>query len=185
MKSDLFSSDEEVKNLLSTRTGSILNFEKRPTDAWHIAYLQSNPAEDISVTLTKRAMPWRYALADSFFKNGYALYACLAFAVISWILTALLIIRPRYRREGIEPQVWKDVLRIILWSQLFGLIIVIILSAFTLLFFAAPILFYYLWEERKSNRKSWFPLTAWLYSILFFVLLALPLYGFLRWCEAL
>jgi len=74
--------------------------------AWHVAYLNSNPREDIRIRLAPRPMSWRLAVADSFARSRNRMvdpgslfcYTGPVLALLGWLVAGLVIIRPRRQR---------------------------------------------------------------------------------------
>ena len=197
------------------QTTSLLIPKAVKTSAWHIAYSQSNPSEDISVTTTKRFAPWRLKFADIFRDKYLPQYICIILYLLSWVLISRLLIRRQWQKAGSPGKLFIHSLLAFINVQLISaLIIAYIFAAFNLgwpinsiellnpqfiydlgefpivllLILGYGIMFTltYIYVRRlPTDWRRWLPLTTWLSSTAIFAVLATVLYGFLYWCEAI
>jgi len=135
-------SEREKRELLSPKTAGLLRDNVTAPSAWHIAYFNSNPNEDITIKLTPRAAPWRLQLADALTQPGEILYwrslpwplfLCAGvFMLVSWVIAGLVIIRPRWQRAGKPGALIRHILLAILTAGFYfsaGVILLLLLRA--------------------------------------------------------
>ncbi|MEI7833725.1 MAG: hypothetical protein WCJ56_11085, partial [bacterium] len=195
------------------QTTSLLIPKLVNTSAWHIAYSQSNPSEDISVTTTKRFAPWRLTFADAFRDKYFPIAICVIVYLLAWFLTARLLIRRQWQKAGSPGKLFIHSLLAFINVQLISaLVIAYIFAAFNLgwpinsiellnpqfiydlgefpivllLILGYGIMFtltYIYIRKLPKDWRRWLPLTSWLSSLAIFAALTGVLYGFLYWCE--
>ncbi|MHB9134576.1 MAG: hypothetical protein ACYDBB_26180 [Armatimonadota bacterium] len=197
---------QEMAALLTARTASMIEKQPQRPFAWHIAYLESNPAEDIRVQLTPRAAPWRFALADAFTVSWVATTACILLYLLAWGFTFRLVIRRRWLRAGSPDTLLghgletfykaQVIVPVVIWSV--GIVVYRISNlseyyydppsvwaAIPLLLFGvgctlAAIIVY---ARRPGDWRKWLTVTSCLVSTLLYAALAGGLYGLVWWCE--
>jgi len=122
-----FQHKEEMKKFLASPwTSFLFDPSKRHPFAWHIAYLQSNPSEDISVRLVKRFAPWRLSVVDYFESPGVLFCACFILYLFSWYITTQIIIRRRWQHAGCVGTLFLHSLQIFVKAQVNGLIVSVV-----------------------------------------------------------
>jgi len=93
-------SEGEKAELLSAKTAGLLDEDVTAPSAWHAAYFNSNPSEDIVVNMTPRPAPWRLRLAESLMDPEPSFLCAGLFMIISWTVACLVVVRPRWVRAG-------------------------------------------------------------------------------------
>ena len=205
-KANILSDKDNSKKILTPATSSLLGTGVKRTFAWNIAYMQSNPSEDISVQLSKQSQMalMRLRIAD-FFATGNAIFICLLLSLISWIITARLVIRRQWLRQGSPGKLLKYQIKVSLKAALFipvigslfiCIILIVVLAAENTLAAMAilaivlilAILLYIRGRSAKESGKtdSWRDLPIlipWLSANGIFILLVVLLAMFVAWCE--
>jgi len=93
-------SEGEKAELLSAKTAGLLDEDVTAPSAWHAAYFNSNPSEDIVVNMTPRPAPWRLRLAESLMDPEPSFLCAGLFMIVSWTVACLVVVRPRWVRAG-------------------------------------------------------------------------------------
>ncbi len=207
-------SEDDARAMLGPKTGSVFTVDAgdRPS-AWQIAYMQSNPTQDIDVQLSPHTAMWRYPIAEFFARPGVATAACLLLYFLSWYAVLLLVIRRRWRAAGSPEELTGHGMVIFLKAQLVipalatGVVAIIygVTSAIDsfrhpnqdnlptwwgilLVLFIVGILvgavIRYARAPAKDWRK-WLTLTGGLCATAFFVVATGLLYLGVNWCETL
>ena len=197
------------------QTTSLLNAKVVNTSAWHIAYSQSNPSEDISVSTTKRFAPWRLTFADAFRDKYFPIAICVIVYLLAWFLTARLLIRRQWQKAGSPGKLVLHSLLAFINVQLMTVMAILFYLAFSNTDWAVDFIQYlkpifdigydanlimlilisgyailfaltYIYVRRlPKDWRRWLPLTTWLSSLAIFAALTGALYGLLYWCEIL
>jgi hypothetical protein len=92
--------DLTEEEMIAPRTASLLSVQAVRPSAWHIAYVNSNPADDIAVKLEPRAASWRLRVAEFLGGGATPLSLALVSSLFSWAVAAWVVIRPRWLRAG-------------------------------------------------------------------------------------
>ena len=202
-----------ARTLLAPETGSFLSADIKRPCAWHIAYLMSNPAQDISVQLSRRSISaaWRLRFAELLEHPGAPFVACCVLYLLAWAATTKLIIRRRWQRAGLPGNLWLHGLFAFLMAQFWVLFVVVaigldwlciafahvgelstmgrvegLLGSLLTMGIATGLIAVILKSERK--RRDWrigLTVVSWFYAVLVFTIMAGLLYGLLVWCETI
>lgn len=189
----------------STYTASMLDSKVHHTSSWHIAYLNSNPSQDIAVKLIPRPHAARYAVLRFLSQGSWGYHLPLAFTlfalVAGWWASARFIIRPRWQAVWTPGSLLGRVAYTVIVSYL-GFNVLFYITALLIsyppnLFIAIPIavcIFALVWLIRKqlpSPKKMFTPhwrtldvIAAWAGAMAVYAVLVGGAYLFLRWCEA-
>ena len=210
----MLGSQNDIQRLLSPEAGSFLSYHIEDAQcpcAWHIAYLMSNPAEDIRVQLFKRpTSAWRLRFAELFASPGRPFIACCILYLLCWVATIMLVIRRRWLRAGSPGKLFRHGLSAFLMAQIWVPFILVaggldwlissaipnagvlstmgrvegIFGSLLAMGLATWLLVVILKYERKiRDWRSGVTVVSWLYTTLFFAILAGLLYELLVWCE--
>ncbi|MEI7833726.1 MAG: hypothetical protein WCJ56_11090 [bacterium] len=215
-----FSPEEKAKSMsdkydshdyLTPATSSLLGTDVKRTFAWNIAYMQSNPSEDISVQLSKQSpiALLRLRIADFFAASGNAILICLLLSLISWLITARLVIRRQWLRQGSPGKLLWYTLKTYLFAALYIPLISIVIICIVLLATLAAtntialsalimmMLMVLLWAimqyiksrsaeapKKSDNWRDWPIFTPWLSATSIFLLQVVLLTMFVSWCES-
>jgi hypothetical protein len=195
-------------DLFMPMSAHLLSEDARAPSAWHIAYLNSNPDEDIRVRLAPREAPWRLAVADAFARSGPFDLAALSFALLGWLVAGLAVVRPRWRKAGkpgsllrhilvaiVVVNLWITIGLVILGFIIAGLswlvtytanpVIPGILIAMAVAVMLAVLVFYtrrWVMGPSEDWRQN-VGLFSWLLATAIYLALNTGLYYFVRWCE--
>jgi len=210
--SDSFGTPEDIKELLTPKTASIFGLDVQRAPAWHIAYLQSNPDQDITVQLSKQSFPWRFGIADCFTEPIVPIGACIFLYLLSWVVTARLLIRDKWQQAGSPESLLGHSLATFGKAQL---IVPVIAGGTIFMKFAVVDVFASIFQQSYSatllwaailtiiiigglitalildarkpttDWRKWLTLTTWLYSGILFAIMAAGLYGLVYWCETI
>jgi len=202
----------DATEVLATRTGSIISNPVKHPSAWQIAYLQSNPREDISVRLVKQPAPWRFAVAEFFALPGIPLILTLACYLLAWFLTFRLHIRRQWQRAGSPGDLVGHGVQTFLIAQLLtpflalGIVAVACGVSGSVEYLRHPRLFsdsswlllpltvvitgsmaaaFFRYAREKGDWRKWLAFTAISYATLLFAAMSGLLYGIAYWCETM
>lgn len=197
---------DDITKILTPKTSSYLASNNVHPAAWHIVYWQSNPAEDISVRITKRTAPWRFAIADFFQQPYVAAIIGIILYLLAWLLTAHFVIRRYWLLEDkpdplfwfilitfINAQIYGPIMIASLLLCIIGYLCVISNMAYqvaTVLFVVVAIvagvliLIYYAWK-RNFNWARWPVAIAWVVATSLYLVLTTALFYIVRWSEML
>ncbi len=208
-KKDMFYLSE--KEFLAPQTGSLLPAGVKHPFAWHIAYLQSNPAEDISVQIAKRAGSLRLWIAEFFAHPGMPTVAAIFLYLLTWVVITRVILFPRWRRAGSPGQFYLHGLAHFI--ETIGVMLLIEFIPISI-FFSGGELFYDIGEHefpkqdwilvvlpmaitlllaiavtvyvRKGLAPDWrkgMRVISWLCATVLFIAMSFGLFQFIYWCE--
>jgi hypothetical protein len=208
-------SSDYVKSLLAPETGSLLSShiaDIKRLFAWHIVYLQSNPAEDISVQLVKRSTAsWRVQVAEFFSRRGVPVTASIILYLLCWVAITLLIIRHWWLRAGAPGKLLVHGLTTFFMAQVMWPIFAFIAAVsyvtynfflvgmqnqqeisivdrlwalMTLIVSGALLAVMYVYQRKTAAdwRRS-LASHCWVCATVLFMITAGMLYGLLVWCE--
>jgi len=112
--------------LMAVKTTTRLSENVKAPFAWHIAYSNSNPDNDITVRLIRRKAAWRLAVVD-FIKEPWPLFICSGlFMLVSWVTAGFAIVRRRWIRAGRPGALfWQTVLAMLSANGWFSLVVLL------------------------------------------------------------
>lgn len=70
------------------------------TNAWHVAYVNSNPGEDITVSMQPVYHPWQLPLAEFLLDERHDILILFAGLLLAWAFSIRWILRPQWRRNA-------------------------------------------------------------------------------------
>ena len=195
------------EDLMASMMTHLLSEEASASSAWHVAYFNSNPSEDIHVRLTPRKSPWRLAVADAIF--ALTPYSSLTFAILGWLIAGIVVIRPRWQRAGkpgsllihtvaamLVANLWVSIGLVVLGFMLAGVFalnpsgsnpimsVILIAPAGLVLLWAGITLSRRSMKDKTEEWRYNLAMYSWLIATAVFLALNGGLYYFVRWCEA-
>jgi hypothetical protein len=96
-------------------TGSLLREGLHASSAWHVAYLNSNPGEDISIVVRPRGNMARFRFARALQQPATPPLVA-ALAVLLALLPSWFVVRTGWRRAGQPGHLWLWWLKAIAWT---------------------------------------------------------------------